>query len=134
MEESDFGRALELPGVEKGPVKLNISTNRGLVTVRARQFGALAVHRSAMTRDSFTITHIATGHAVYSHFPSDAEALFFAKRLAILPIWNFKHPSSAKRRMTAFKTAWNAIDQEWQALQRQPTNQRRAKNKKTKWS
>jgi hypothetical protein len=100
---------------------ITVQTTTGPMAIRARVFGKLAVHR-ALTGDNYpenwSITHIPTGLAVKSAATSDKrQALFFAKRLAELPLWDFKRPSLAKKRHAEIKTAWEAILGEWKAKQ-----------------
>lgn len=66
----------------------------GIVSVRARIFGLLAVHKSWPSRGFFVISHIPTGLSIYQGFISKAKAEKVAIQLKHLD-WDFKSPKSA---------------------------------------
>lgn len=79
---------------------VRIAVSRGARTVkepvRATKVGPLCVHPSWQYPQRFTVTHIATGYAVFSRFESKKKAITAAKKMQELK-WNFKTPSAGKK-------------------------------------
>lgn len=95
---------------------VDIQTSLGTQRVRAKRLGPLAIHGtwnnlSGPSRTAFTITHIATGHAVYQGTDRKT-ALLFARRLQGLD-WNFKRPSSGRRVASAVRKIFDSICEEY---------------------
>lgn len=61
-----------------------------MTPIRAKSFGPLCVHPSWEYPQYFTVTHVATGYAVYSKFLSRQDAERAAKQMQRLKGWNFK--------------------------------------------
>jgi hypothetical protein len=84
--------------------------------MRGKSYGELAVHKMIGDSPLYAITHMPTGYAVKQNLDREM-AEFFASRLCLLPVWDFKRPSSALRIAAKIKAAWKKCNADWKRFQ-----------------
>jgi len=59
--------------------------------------GPFALHRTPHFQRKWTVSHVATGCVVQEMLPTKKRALWLAKKLTALDVWDFTDPMAAKQ-------------------------------------